>query len=525
MEVLNTWNVHVGEICKVVCRGQCWITLENDAEVTFTVRGEKHLKVIEAAPEPDDAKPPKRAKKAPKHLCGAATAVEEEPPVLPSRQTQALAVTAQRSMAPWGGQFGGVDVSQMARATRPKLESNKKPYIIRLLVGDAAASVVEVPRYCGYNLVAERALGDLDLTYVPNQLVFDVPGCQIVGDKVVAPAYFDSISFDHLKEILDKVDELGLEGAFKVCRCLQKEALAMSAWIEDDKKLTDKHDLLRDVHGEVLRRDRVKVRMTKALFRLRQSLATRKLYRATAQADFDRVEDLSAKTGVRFGVEHHRCDAVATTPWVGSRRLRFTQVQISIFDVTTVVPGTTSSVARMQEVQEAYENVESGYIEGIQLRGSADTRGSAASIMFPEDGPPELVRSFTHHLQSVDPVAETADDLRALLFQLSIKNSEPNGTARSNFGANDGIHINVLQDSILYAYCIHLNLGVDVLGGCFREGETGETGMASIEEALARHYGIVAKSGLSKQNRRDARARALQEPFCTPAVSCSCLWC
>ena len=97
-------------------------------------------------------------------------------------------------------------------ATEPKLESHEKPYIIRLLVGDAAASVVEVPRYSGYELVAERALGDLGLSPESDRIVYDVYGCQIVGDKVVAPAYFDSMSHYLLEKILDKVDKLGLEG-------------------------------------------------------------------------------------------------------------------------------------------------------------------------------------------------------------------------------------------------------------------------------------------------------------------------
>ncbi len=207
---------------------------------------------------------------------------------------------------------------------------------------------------------------------------------------------------------------------------------------------------------------------------------------------------------------------------MGSRRLRFTQVKISIFDVTTVVPATPSRVA---EVQKASEDVSSGWVYGLQLRGSADTGGNAVSVMFPEDEPPQLLRSFTRHLRAVKPAVDTADDLRELLLLLSIRNSEPNGTARGNFGKNDGIHINVLQDTMLYALAIEKDFGVDVLGGCFREGETGETNMACIEEALAGHYGIVAKSGVSKQNRKDARARALQEPFCTPAASCSCLWC
>ena len=308
MEVLNTWHKHVGEICKVVDTNNGWITLENDAEVTFTVRGEKHLKVIEAAPEPDNAKPPKRAKKAPESLCVA----EEEPPVLPLRQTQALAVTDQRSMGPWGCQFAGLDVSNMNRRTRPKLESHEKPYIIRLLVGDAAASVVEVPRYSGYELVAERALGDLGLSPESDRIVYDVYGCQIVGDKVVAPAYFDSMSHYLLEKILDKVDKLGLEGELKVCACLHKEAMALSAWIDDDQELTSKHDLLRDVHGEVFRKDRVKIRMSKTLFGRRKSLQIHELYRSSIQADFDLIQELSSTTEVRFGVELE--DAIAATP-------------------------------------------------------------------------------------------------------------------------------------------------------------------------------------------------------------------
>ena len=186
--------------------------------------------------------------------------------------------------------------------------------------------------------------------------------------------------------------------------------------------------------------------------------------------------------------------------------------------MTTVVPATPS---RLAEVQEAYEDVSSGWVYGMAVRGSADSGGNAVSVMFPEDGPPELVRSYTHHLHAVKPAVDTADDLRELMLLLSIGDSEPNGTARGNFGANDGIHINVVQDTVLYAFCIHLNLGVDVLGGCFREGETGESGMARIEEALARHYNLP----VSKKNRKVARARALAEPFCTPAASCSCLWC
>ena len=330
MEVLNTWNVHVGSVCTVVSRGRGWINVKNDAGEVFGVRGEKHLKVIEVAPEPDDAKPPKRAKKAPKPLYGAAITVEEEPPVPPSRQTQALAVTSQRSMGPWGGQFAGQDYSYAARATRPKLKSDETPYIIRLLVGDAAASVVEVPRYYGFDLVVERALDDLGLSPESNRIMYDVPGCQIVGGKVVAPAYLGVIGFDKLNKILDKVDELGLEGALKVCRCLQIEALALNAWIDDDEELTSKHGLLRKVHGEVLRRDRVKIRMPQALFRLRQPLLDRELYTEKAQADFNLVEDLSAKTEVRFGVELE--DAIAatpsTTPWVGSRRLRSHRSQL-----------------------------------------------------------------------------------------------------------------------------------------------------------------------------------------------------
>ena len=190
--------------------------------------------------------------------------------------------------------------------------------------------------------------------------------------------------------------------------------------------------------------------------------------------------------------------------------------------MTTVVPGTPSRVA---EVQEAYEDVEGGYVYGIGVRGSADTGGNAVSIMYPEGGPPELVRSFTHHLQSVEPVVETADDLRRVLLLLSIRGSEPNGTARANFGANDGIHNNVLEDSVLYALAMEKGFGNDILGGCFRAGESGGKGMTILEEAFARDYGIVAKKGLSKKNLKDARARALREPFCTPAASCLCLWC
>ena len=185
--------------------------------------------------------------------------------------------------------------------------------------------------------------------------------------------------------------------------------------------------------------------------------------------------------------------------------------------MTTVVPGTASSVL---QVQEAWADVEDGYVEGMQLRGSADTGGNAASIMFPVDGTPELLRSHTRHLQSVKPAVETADDLRALLLQLTIKHSEPNGTAKSNFGANDGIHDNVLQDTILYAYAMEKGFGNDVLQGCLRDGETGQHGLAVVEEALCRDYGLP----VSKKNRKVARARALQEPFCTPAASFSCLW-
>ena len=514
MEVLNTWHKHVGEICKVVDAKKGWITLANDAEVTFSVHGEIHLKVIEAAPEPDDAKPPKRAKKAPESLYVPDAPAEAES-VSPLRTTQALAVTSQRAMAPYGGWFAGLDV----RRWRPCLVSDEGPIKIRLFLADAArsaaaASVVEVPRYPDYNLVAERALGDLGVMPESEIIAYDVPGCKIVGDKVVAPAYFDSIEFDRLNKILDKVDELGLEGALKVCRCLQIEALALGAWIEDDEELTGKHDRLRCVHGEVFRKDRVRVRMPTKLFRLRRSLATKELYGDTALADFNLVEDLSAKTEVRFGVELE--DAIAATPWVGSRRLRFTQVKISIFDVTTVVPGTASRVA---EVQKAYEDAKGGYVYGTVLRGSADTGGNAVSIMFPEDEPPELLRSHTRHLQAVKPAVNTAYDLRRVLLLLTIRGSEPNGTAQGNFGTDDGINVGVLKDVILYAYAIEKDFGNDVLGGCFREGETGETGMAGIEEALCRDYGLP----VSKENRKVARARALQEPFCTPTVSFSCL--
>jgi len=262
----------------------------------------------------------KRAKQAPELLLVDATV--EESPVLPLRPTQALAVTSQRAMAPYGGWFGGMDYSRAARATRPKLASGEKPYRIRLLLGDArrgatdarrrAASVIEVPRYLGYDSVVGRALGDLGLSPESDRIVYEVPGCKIVGDTVVAPAYFESIKFDQLEKILDKVDELGLEGALKVCVCLQREAAALVAWIDDDEALTGKHDLLRDVHGEVFRKDRVKIRIPKALFDLRQSLLTRDLYKETAQADFNLVEDLSAKTEVRFGVELE--DAIAVTP-------------------------------------------------------------------------------------------------------------------------------------------------------------------------------------------------------------------
>ena len=51
VEVLNTWNAHVGSVCTVVSRGSCWIRVKNEDEEEFGVRGEKHLKLIEAAPE------------------------------------------------------------------------------------------------------------------------------------------------------------------------------------------------------------------------------------------------------------------------------------------------------------------------------------------------------------------------------------------------------------------------------------------------------------------------------------------
>ena len=448
----------------------------------------------------------KRAKLAPEPLYVPDAPVEAES-VSPLRTTQALAVTEQRSMAPYGGWFAGLDVSRMR--PRPRLESDQEPVQIRLvLAADAAqsagaASVVEILRYNNCDLVAELALGDLGLSSESERIVYEVPGCKIVGDKVVAPAYFDVIDFDTLNKILDKVDKLGLEGALKVCVCLQKEALAMGAWIEDDRKLTRVHSRLRGVHGEVFRKDRVRVRMPKALFRLRWPLATTELYRGKGQADFDLVEDLSAKTGVRFRVELHRCNAVTTMPWVGSRRLRFTQVPIRFFDVSTVICKVGQ---RETELQRASEAVSSGWVYGMQVRGSADTGGNAATVMYPDDGPPELVLSYTRHLQSVHPVGETVDELRKLLFLLTIRDSDPNGTARSNFGANDGIHDNVLQDVCLYAYAIEKDFGNDVLRGCFREGETGETGMASIEEALCRDYGLP----VSKENRKVARARALQ---------------
>ncbi len=285
------------------------VAVVSDAEirVRFTEDGVKEVVPVESV-----QKLAKRAKKAPKPLYSATTAVEEEPPVPPLRETQALAVTTQRAMAPYGGWFAGLDVSRMR--PRPRLVSDQEPVQIRLVLADAAqsagaASVVEILRYNRCDLVAESALGDLGLRPESKRIVYDVPGCKIVGDKVVAPAYFDSIEFDRLNEILDKVDKLGLEGALKVCRCLQREAAALVAWIDDDEALTGKHDLLRCVHGEVFRKDRVKVRMPNALFRLRRSLGTKELYRDKAQVDFNLVEDLSAKTGVRFGVE-----LIAATP-------------------------------------------------------------------------------------------------------------------------------------------------------------------------------------------------------------------
>lgn len=479
MEVLNTWREHVGSVCTVLACSNGWIKVKNEDGVEFSVRGEIHLKVIKAAPEPDepdDAQRPKRAKSAPKKIY---QPVVEKPPARALRTTAALAVTSQGSMWPYGRQFGGG--RYVGGPFAEEVAEDDTEVEFRLIVGDVVRGVIKYRTVEDWRGVTINVCQGLGRTYDENRRVYDVPECQLIEDVPVAPSYREGLRADVLEMLCRAVEE----GDPEMCVCLHRLFLSLLTEFDDDEALMAMYSRFCRVHGDLLRKNGSVVEISKVLYEKRERIVGGALCKASAQCDFDALLDLG--------------EAAPDVP-------------LAAFGLYTVIPP--GSTAKEREFAEAAADYSRGTVKMHLINGAFDRGGSCLTLVAGEPGRlPVLLRSYTRFTRQATPSIKTADNLREHLVLACFPNTRIVGSASGNFRVNGTLCGRVKSDACMIAFADHLGLGDDVHRGCFVRADGSGLGMmAPVEEAFARRYGIA----ISK--RKEARKRARRDSATTVSL-------
>ena len=295
VEVLNTWNAHVGSVCTVVSRGSCWIRVKNEDEEEFGVRGEKHLKLIEAAPELEEKPLKRRCTEKPAERL--ADAVVSKPQRPPARYKPALAITNQATVGQFGPHIAGASAQHL-----PETNDYAKPvrldgpaFEIKLLAGDASASVKLEP-FLDTDEVVQNVLTDMGATYMPGQRSYTVKGCHVIGKHFVAPGYLERLGED----VIEKLSSVVVPSDPEMCVCLHRAFLRSIIHFDDDNALMEDFKSSCEIFGGVLRRNRVRVVISKRLFAMRQPIT--ELARDRSQKAFDIVKSLEEESKVKVDV-------------------------------------------------------------------------------------------------------------------------------------------------------------------------------------------------------------------------------
>ena len=399
MQVLDTWNAHVGSVCTVVSRGSSWINVKNDAGVVFGVRGEKHLKVIKAAPdsvpEPDDEQRPKRAKSAPKPIY---QAVVKKPPARALRTTAALAVTSQGSMWPYGRQFAGADYKGGPFAEEVAEDDTEVEF--RLIVGDVVRGVIKYRTVEDWRDVTINVCQGLGRTYDENRRVYDVRGCQLIEGMPVAPSYRDGLRDDIFEMLRHAVEE----GDPQMCVCLHRMFMSLLTEFDDDEALMAMYNRFCKIHCDLLRKNNSIVEITTALFEKRRSIVGSKLTKDHAQHDFHALFDLG--------------EAAADVP-------------LAAFGLCTVLAQ--GSTTKEREFEAAASDYSRGAVKAHRINGASDRGGHCLLLVSVPGRLPVLLRCRTRFTRQTRPSIKTAADLRKHLALACFRNSPIVGSAAGNF--------------------------------------------------------------------------------------------
>ena len=241
-------------------------------------------------------KPPKRrcTEKPAERLVAA---VVSKPPRPPARYTPAVAITNQETVGQFGGHIAGADARNLKETSsyaKPvRLEGDA--FEIRLLAEEASASVKLEP-FFDTDMVVRNVLTDMGATYMAGQRFYTVADCRVIGEHFVAPGYLERLKED----VIEKLSSVVVPSKPAMCVCLHREFLKLFIAFDDDDALMGMFQNSCNIVGGVLRRNRVRVVISKRLFAMRQPIT--ELARDRSQKAFDIVKSLEEESKVKVDV-------------------------------------------------------------------------------------------------------------------------------------------------------------------------------------------------------------------------------
>ena len=406
--------------------------------------------VLPPAPEPASKK---RVSKAPN------TAVVSKPPRPPARYTPAVAITNQGSISQFGPHIAGaharflVETSSCAKPVR----LDGTAFEIKLLAEDASASVRFEP-FFDTDMVVRNVLTDMGATYMAGQRFYTVENCRVIGEHFVAPGYLERLKED----VIEKLSSVVVPSKPAMCVCLHREFLKLFTVFDDDDALMGMFQNSCNIVGGVLRRNRVQVVISQALFDMRQPITGKKLASDRSQKAFNIVKSLEEES----------------------------KVKVDVFGLFTC----EGQKARLHELAKAAVDYSRGEVNAWLAEGGFDRGGHALLLVSGGSGRlPELLKVPTRFTKQKYPLVETADDLQKYLVKACFPGSDVMGSSTSNFNSAGLICSGVLNDAGALAYASELHFSPDVLRGCVVTGGSGISGLTVVFEEFGRRAGISVR--------------------------------
>ena len=403
-------------------------------------------------------KPPKRrcTEKPAERLVAA---VVSKPPRPPARYTPAVAITNQGSISQFGPHIAGaharflVETSSYAKPVR--LEGDA--FEIRLLAEEASASVKLEP-FFDTDMVVRNVLTDMGATYMAGQRFYTVADCRVIGEHFVAPGYLERLKED----VIEKLSSVVVPSKPAMCVCLHREFLKLFIAFDDDDALMGMFQNSCNIVGGVLRRNRVQVVISQALFDMQLPITGKYLTKDRSQKAFNIVKSLEEES----------------------------KVKVDVFGLFTC----EGQEARLHELAKAAVDYSRGEVNGWLVEGGFDRGGHALLLVSGGSGRlPELLKVPTRFTKQKYPLVETADDLQKYLVKACFPGSDVMGSSTSNFNSAGLICSGVLNDAAALAYAGHLQFSTDVLRGCVVTGGSGISGLTVVFEEFGRRAGISVR--------------------------------